>query len=128
MPLPRSLARFNRVTLNRVMRHFNAHVAGFGVVHHRGRTSGRPYATPVNVFRRPGGFAIPLTYGTESEWVQNVLAAGNADITIRRHDHHVTNPRLVHAPRPVPVPGPVAAILRRLDVEDFLLVDDASGR
>jgi deazaflavin-dependent oxidoreductase (nitroreductase family) len=124
MPLPRSLARFNRKTLNHLMRHFNAHVAGFGVVHHVGRKSGRHYDTPTNVFRRPGGFVIPMTYGTESEWMHNVLAAGTADITIRSHDHHVTNPRLVESPDPKPVPRLVARILTRLDVHTFLFLDE----
>ena len=123
MPLPRSLARFNRVALNPVMRHFNAHVPGFGVVHHVGRRSGRPYLTPVNVFTRPGGFTIPLTYGRDSEWTHNVLAAGEADITRRGRVHHVTNPRLVAA-EPELVPRAVAAILEQLDVDTFLLVDE----
>jgi hypothetical protein len=30
----------------------------------------------VNVFRAPEGFLIALTYGRESEWVRNVVAAG----------------------------------------------------
>ena len=127
MPLPRSLARFNRVALNPVMRHFNAHVPGFGVVHHVGRKSGRSYRTPVNAFARPGGFTIPLTYGTESEWTRNVLAAGEAEITMRGRDHHVTNPRLVHAPEPTPVPRAVGRILSLLDVDTFLLVDEDPG-
>ena len=127
MPLPRSLARFNRVALNPVMRHFNAHAPGFGVVHHVGRKSGRSYRTPVNAFTRPGGFTIPLTYGTESEWTRNVLAAGEAEITMHGREHHVTNPRLVHAPVPTPVPRAVGRILSVLDVDTFLLVDEDAG-
>ncbi len=49
------MARFNRVALNRVMRHLTPHMPGFGVVHHVGRKSGTQYSTPVNVFKRPGG-------------------------------------------------------------------------
>src|SRR5205809_6896960 len=42
-----------------------------------GRKSGRVYRTPVNVFRAPNGFLIALTYGRESEWVKNALAAAS---------------------------------------------------
>lgn len=127
MPLPRSLAGFNRVALNHVMRHLTPHLPGFGVVHHVGRSSGTPYSTPVNVFARLGGYTIALTYGTESEWARDVLAAGEAEITMPGRDHHVTNPRLVHAPVPTPVPRAVASILSGLDVDTFLLVDEAAG-
>jgi deazaflavin-dependent oxidoreductase (nitroreductase family) len=127
MPLPRSLARFNRVALNHVMRHITPHMPGFGVVHHVGRNSGNAYSTPVNVFARPGGYTIALTYGTESEWTGNVLAAGEAEITMHGRDHHVTNPRLVHAPEPTPVPRAVGSVPSVLDVDTFLLVDEESG-
>lgn len=127
MPLPRSLARFNKVATNRVARHITPHVPGFGVVHHVGRKSGKPYSTPVNVFTRPGGFALALTYGPDSEWTRNVLAAGHAEIMMRGRDHRVTNPRLVRLPEPAPVPRPVRGILRLLDVDTFLLVDEEEG-
>jgi deazaflavin-dependent oxidoreductase (nitroreductase family) len=97
------------------------------VVVHRGRKSGREYRTPVNVFTRPGGLAIALTYGKDSQWVRNVLAAGEADVMTRGHEHHVNNPRVVHDTTREPVPAPVRAVLGRLHVDDFLLVDDATG-
>lgn len=121
------MARFNRVALNHVMRHLTPHMPGFGVVHHVGRKSGTPYSTPVNVYARNDGYTIALIYGTESEWMRNVLAAGEAEITIHGRDHHVTNPRLVHAPVPTPVPRAVGAFLSGLDVDTFLLVDEAKG-
>jgi hypothetical protein len=36
----------------------------------------------VNVFRAPDGFLIALTYGLDSEWVKNVLAAGDASLRL----------------------------------------------
>ena len=76
MPLPRAVARFNRHVTNRILGPFAYVLPLFGVVVHRGRRSRRLYRTPVNVFRRPGGVVIALTYGPESDWVRNVLAAG----------------------------------------------------
>ena len=78
MPLPRSLANFNRRFTNRVSRHIAGWLPGFGIVIHTGRRSGRTYETPVNVFRRAGGFTFALTYG-RADWVQNVMAAGSAN-------------------------------------------------
>ncbi|HEY9525045.1 MAG TPA: nitroreductase family deazaflavin-dependent oxidoreductase, partial [Thermopolyspora sp.] len=83
MPLPQTMARLNRVGLNRVTRHLAPWVPGFGVVMHRGRRSGRPYQTPVNVFPKPGGYVIALTYGADSDWVKNVLAAGGCELRTR---------------------------------------------
>jgi deazaflavin-dependent oxidoreductase (nitroreductase family) len=125
MPLPRGLARFNRVGTNRVARHVTPHVPGFGVVHHVGRRSGTPYSTPVNVFTRPGGYVIALTYGPDAEWVKNVVAAGRAVITTRGEDHAVEHPHLVHSEQRELVPAPVRRVLAWLDVDAFLLVDEA---
>ena len=123
MPLPRSLARANKVGLNRLTRHLAPHLPGFGVVEHRGRTSGRVYRTPVNVFRTEDGFAIALTYGRDAEWVRNVLAADGATVVSRGKATPVGRPRIVHDETRGYVPGPVRAILGRLDVDDFLLVE-----
>jgi hypothetical protein len=39
------------------------HMALAAVVHHRGRRSGRAYATPVGAGPTTDGFVIPLTFG-----------------------------------------------------------------
>jgi deazaflavin-dependent oxidoreductase (nitroreductase family) len=123
MPLPRSLAQANKVGLNRLTRHLAPHVPGFGVIEHRGRTSGRIYRTPVNVFRTDDGFAIALTYGREAQWVRNVLAADGATILSRGEATPVAHPRIVHDESRGYVPAPVRAVLGRLHVDDFLLVE-----
>ena len=58
------------------------HMPILGIVHHRGRTTGRAYATPLGV--RPaaaGGFVIPLTFSNASHWYQNMRAAGGCVLT-----------------------------------------------
>ncbi len=75
MVLPRAVARFNKRVTNRFVEPIARRSSGFAVVHHRGRTSGTGYATPVNLFRLDGHQAIvSLTYGPSADWVQNVLA------------------------------------------------------
>jgi hypothetical protein len=76
----RWVAAFNLAVTNRITSRFANRLPGFGILTHVGRKSGRVYRTPVNVFRVPDGFLIALTYGRDSEWVQNVLAAGNCQL------------------------------------------------
>jgi deazaflavin-dependent oxidoreductase (nitroreductase family) len=120
MPLPKRLARFNRVVTNRVTYPLARTVPGFGVVLHTGRKSGRPYRTPVNAFRTPTGYVIALTYGADSDWLKNVVAAGGCELLTRGSSVPLTDPRLLHAERDAPVPPPVRVALRLLHVEDFL--------
>ncbi len=128
MPLPRGLARLNRSGLNRVTRHLAPWLPGLGVVIHRGRRSGKTYRTPVNVFGRRGGYAIALTYGPDSEWVKNVVAAGGCELETRGKTRRMANPRVVADRHRRFVPPPVRAILRLLGVSRFLLLDRAGGR
>ena len=56
MPLPRRLAKFNRVVTNRVLGPFARYLPGFAIVSHVGRRSGRTYQVPVSLFRRRDGY------------------------------------------------------------------------
>jgi deazaflavin-dependent oxidoreductase (nitroreductase family) len=120
MPLPRKVAELNKVGLNRVTRPLAGQLPGFGLVTHRGRRSGKEYRTPVNVFRVEGGFTIALTYGTDSDWVKNVLAAGECRIHTRGRTHHCTAPRLFHDESRTGMPSVVRQILALTDVSDFM--------
>src|SRR6516225_3744610 len=84
MPLSRGVARFNTRVTNRITGQFAGWMPGFAIVTHTGRRSGRTYRTPVNVFRDGERYVFALTYGTESDWVRNVLAAGRCEIETRR--------------------------------------------
>ena len=127
MPLPGRLARFNRVVTNRVLGPLARYLPGFGIVWHVGRRSGRTYRTPVNVYRRGGGYVIALVYGAESQWVRNVVAAGGADIESRGRRLHVVDPEVVHDPSRSLVPKPVRVPLRMANVADFMLLRRADA-
>lgn len=94
MPIPYTVARLNRVGLNRVTRHVAPWVPGFGVVVHRGRRSGREYRTPVNVFAHEDRYVFALTYGPGTDWVKNVLAAGGCELLTRGHRVRLIAPRV----------------------------------
>ena len=122
MPLPRRLARFNRVVTNRVLGPLARYVPGFAVVSHVGRRSGRLYQTPVSLFRRGDDYVIALMYGADSQWVRNVLAAGGADIETRGGRVHLVDPEVVRDPARSLVPKPVRVPLLLANVDEFMLL------
>jgi deazaflavin-dependent oxidoreductase (nitroreductase family) len=120
MPIPRAMAAFNKQVTNRITAPFAGHLPGFAVVTHRGRTSGRAYRTPVNVFRRVDGYVFVMTYGPDVDWVKNVEAAGECEIETRGRLVHLARPRRFTDPARAAVPGAVRLILRVIDVDEFL--------
>jgi deazaflavin-dependent oxidoreductase (nitroreductase family) len=97
MPIPYRMRKVNRVALNKVTRLVAPWLPGLGVVVHRGRTSGKQYRTPVNVFPRPGGrYLIALPYGPDTDWVKNVVADGGCALLTRGTRLRLTTPRLFH--------------------------------
>jgi deazaflavin-dependent oxidoreductase (nitroreductase family) len=125
MPLPKRLARFNLVVTNPVLGHLASRAPGFAIVLHVGRSSGRRYRTPVNLFRRDGEYVIALTYGADSQWVRNVLAADAVDVETRGRRVRLTQPRVVHDETRSLVPRPVRAILGLVGVTDFMVLRPA---
>ncbi len=120
MPLPKSLARFNKRVTNRITGLIAGWAPGFAILTHRGRRSGREYRIPINVFRRPGGYRFALTYGPETDWVRNVLAAGGCTIRTRRHDVTLTAPRLGSDPKASWAPYPARFVLPRVGAVQYL--------
>lgn len=120
MPIPRVVRRWNKVGLNRVTKRIAPQMPGFGVVVHRGRHSGRIYETPVNVFRAADGYVLALTYGPDTDWVKNVLAAGGCELKTQGRTVRLMSPRLFrdesrHDIRPVE-----RQVLKVLGISDFL--------
>lgn len=122
MPLPRRLAKFNRVVTNRIVGPAARYVPGFAVVSHVGRRSGRTYRTPVSLFRRGDRYVIALMYGADSQWVRNVLAAGGADIETRGGRVHLVDPEVVRDPARSLVPRSVRVPIRLANVDEFMLL------
>jgi deazaflavin-dependent oxidoreductase (nitroreductase family) len=127
MPLPRGIARFNRRGTNRLVGPLAPYLPGFGVVVHVGRKSQRVYRTPVNVFRRPGGYVVALTYGPDSDWVRNVLANGGCILETRSRTVRLSRPRLVHDDTRRAVPAFLRPMGALGHVSDFLYLDEESA-
>ena len=60
-----------------------------------GRRTGRMYETPVGVVAVDDTFLITTPYGTGAQWLQNVLAAGDAVLVTEGHTYHVDRPEMI---------------------------------
>jgi deazaflavin-dependent oxidoreductase (nitroreductase family) len=124
----RWVAAFNLVVTNRITSRFADRLPGFGILINVGRKSGRVYRTPVNVFRVPEGFLIALTYGRDSEWVKNVLAAGKCQLETRRVRYQLSSPTILHDPSRRRFPFVVRMILRLIGANDFMQLSTSEPR
>jgi deazaflavin-dependent oxidoreductase (nitroreductase family) len=127
MPAPRWVARANKIGLNRFTKYIAPWAPGWGVVVHRGRKSGRTFRTPLWVFRRPNGFVIALTYGPETDWVRNVLAAGGCELQTRRRRYQLGAPAVFRDDNATDMPAFIRFMLRRvIKAPEFLRLDIVS--
>jgi deazaflavin-dependent oxidoreductase (nitroreductase family) len=65
------------------------------VLTHVGRTTGTVHRTPLDAHPVDGGYVFVLVYGSGSDWVRNVLAAGHARLTVDGQEVELTSPRLI---------------------------------
>jgi deazaflavin-dependent oxidoreductase (nitroreductase family) len=125
MPASRSMARFNKRFTNRLTSKVAGYLPGFAIVSHIGRKSGRAYRTPVNAFRTDGGYIIALTYGAQSDWVKNVLAAGSCELQTRGRRVRLFDPYIVTDESKVWAPLPVRLILGLIDAPQYMRLSAA---
>ena len=123
-PPPRTRFRvirpFTTRIVNPITRRFVHRLPLFGIIIYRGRKSGRTYRTPMNVFRRGDTYVFALTYGSDVNWVQNVLAAGEADLQVGDRVIHLAEPELFVDPTRHLMPLPVRIVLGFMRVREFL--------
>lgn len=88
--------RINRDALNpRQLARIGQPGGPTAVVHHTGRRSGKPYATPVDAAVTEDGFVIASVYGTQSDWIRNVLAGGPTSVEMAGVSKAVGSARVV---------------------------------
>ena len=91
MPLPMWLAQinkrtFNKMELKRGVRPVLAHV---------GRSSGKTYHTPLDAHKVDDGYIFIINYGSRSDWVKNILAAGSATLRVEGNEVTLVSPRVI---------------------------------
>ena len=93
MPMPLWWGQINK----RVFNPRALHGDRWQVIHHVGRSSGRPYRTPLDAMEVDDGYIVTLVYGSRSDWVQNVLTAGRAKLEVDGETIDVVEPELIDA-------------------------------
>jgi len=96
MLMPPALERFQIKYINPLLGPISKRMPGMGVIKHRGRTSGKDYETIVSPYRKGQVLAVGLAHG-KTNWVKNVLAAGEADLRLARRAVHLVRPRVIPA-------------------------------
>ncbi|MCV7432047.1 nitroreductase family deazaflavin-dependent oxidoreductase [Mycolicibacterium bacteremicum] len=127
MLLARRRAEFNRRFVNPVVEPLAGYLPLWSAVDHVGRRSGREYRTPVTAFATSDGVAVLLPYGTDTDWVRNLRAAGSGKVVIDGRSLLVENPRVVPVREALEVMrGPWRHVLRVAPVESALLLTRSS--
>ncbi|MGH8915328.1 MAG: nitroreductase family deazaflavin-dependent oxidoreductase [Acidimicrobiia bacterium] len=122
MPIPRAVARFNRVVTNRISKPLAPHLAGFGLIVHRGRVSGKEYRTPLNCWVDDESIIVALTYGSHTDWLKNLQAAKGGLVEARGRSYRVGMPVLIGREGMSRMPLVARPILRLLGVEEFAVL------
>jgi deazaflavin-dependent oxidoreductase (nitroreductase family) len=97
-----------------------------GVLHHRGRQSGRMYATPLGMRPLGSTFVIPRTFGENAAWYLNVSAAGWAVATYKGRDYSLIDPEVVDYVTAAPAfPRYELLQLRLVGINEYLRLQQA---
>jgi deazaflavin-dependent oxidoreductase (nitroreductase family) len=91
MPLPRWLAHVNK----RVFNPLRLRQSSQPVLIHVGRSSGKTYRTPLDAHPFPDGYVFIPMYGPRTDWLRNVLASGEAHLTVGGKEFELVSPQLV---------------------------------
>jgi deazaflavin-dependent oxidoreductase (nitroreductase family) len=116
----RFLRPFTSKIFNRLSIHFAGWMPSFAILTHSGRKSGRTYRTPINVFRRGDHYVFALTYGSDVQWLKNIMASGECWMRTRGRDIHLVEPELIVDPELLLMPRPVRLIGRLNRVTELL--------
>lgn len=111
---------FTMRVVNPITRLVAGWLPGFGIVRYVGRTSGKSYRTPMNVFRDGDDYVFALTYGADVQWVKNVLAAGTCELETMGKVVPLRDPVVFTDASRRLMPLPVRFVLGLLRVTEFL--------
>jgi deazaflavin-dependent oxidoreductase (nitroreductase family) len=96
MTFPRALARYTRGAVNTMTLRLAGHAA-FADLEHTGRKSGTVRHTPVRAFRTRDTVVVGLNFGPQSDWYQNIKAAGTCRMRLGGELLILGRPELVPA-------------------------------
>lgn len=119
-----AVRQLNKYAVNRAMLLLAGRRGWYAsVAHHVGRRTRRSYATPIVAEPAANGFIIPLFYGTDVDWLRNVLAAGQFTLERNGVTYVVGEPVLLSRSQAMDLLAPSRRFAFRLyGVKQFLRV------
>jgi deazaflavin-dependent oxidoreductase (nitroreductase family) len=100
----------------------------WAIVRHTGRTSGKPYSTPVVALPTADGFMIPLPFGDATQWAKNLFAARGGSIRYAGHEYRIVEPKIIdRVEGEEHLPAAFRLISGRLGLRQYVLVAKVSG-
>ena len=100
----------------------------YGLLVHRGRTSGREYRTPLVIRPVDGGFVIPMPFGESTQWAKNLFSAGRGQIVWNGRTYEVDGPEVIDQATASPsFSGSQRAAVERIGLGSFMRVRIAPG-
>lgn len=124
MPMPRWWGQINK----RVFNPLELRRGVRPVLTHVGRSSGTTYRTPLDAHPVQGGYVFVLVYGSESDWVRNVLEAGQARLRIDGDEVSLSRPRLIDEDEAwQALPDTTTRPPRALRITEYLRMDRADA-
>jgi F420H(2)-dependent quinone reductase len=101
----------------------------YGLLIHRGRTSGREYRTPLVIRPIEGGFVIPMPFGESTQWARNLLAAERAEIVWNGRSYEIDTPEVIDEVAAAPALNRAQrAGIERFGIRAFMQVRIAGAR
>ena len=111
---------FTTRVVNPITRRIAGWAPWFGILTYTGRRSGKTYRTPMNVFRHGNSYVFALTYGSDVDWVRNVVAAGECGLRTGRRDLRLVEPELFVDPKQRLMPWLIRGFLKFNRVTEFM--------
>jgi deazaflavin-dependent oxidoreductase (nitroreductase family) len=121
------IRQFNKRIFNR----FSLLLSGYryspfywSIIQHVGRKTGNLYATPIVAVVESGSIFIPLPYGKDVDWIQNILSKGSCKIKNGGEWYLGTKPQIINAEEAlIHFPTLLQIALRMNKVENYLMME-----
>ena len=96
------------------VRLFAGRSANSALLHHVGRKSGKAFVTPLTAHRSADTIIIPMPYGTQTDWLRNLQAAGQGVVELNHRTYSVDEPEVVPVDEVMPLLSPMVARIVQL--------------
>ncbi len=107
---------------NRLVRSFAGRRL-YALLRHRGRRSGKTFETPVMAWPTAGGMLVPVSWGTQSDWYRNLMAASGCEVQLRGRWHRCADPVLLPRAEALSyLPAATRALAGLFPVPQFVLL------